>query len=218
MLNVQLYGDDDLGWPGFVDDAIDWVVDKASDAGGAIQDGASWVVDKACATARDPKFMAATAGAAAIPTGVSQAAAGIAAGTSAACMILVPPGGPSIPAPPVKTFPLPTLVLERQMMFRPPAPPAPPALPAGTIAAFDAKRGGYRVAVPSGLAGFAAAASFTEVGTQASLPKGARLVDLVTFKKDTGNEPPWFKRPMVLGGIGLGVLVLAGGGYMALRR
>jgi hypothetical protein len=92
-----------------------------------------------------------------------------------------------------------------------------PKVPPGTIAAFDPKRGAYRVAVP-GLPGFSAPAAFTEVGTQSSPPPGAQLVDLKTFETETGTAKPWFKKPLVLGGIAAGALVLGGGAYMLMRR
>lgn len=168
---------------------------------------------KVCDLANDPRVQTGAAVGAAIPTGVTQGAATTVAATSAGCAVLNP--SPS-PLPPLQQLPtMASSTIFRKIEFKPR--PVAPAIPAGSIAAFDPKRGAFRIAVPAGLSGFSAApAAFTEIGTKSD-PGGALLVDLKTFEKETGTAKPWYKRPLVLGGIGLGVVALGAGGY-ALSR
>jgi hypothetical protein len=163
-----------------------------------------------CAITTNPKVQLIATGTAALspdPT-TKTIAMGVTA-VGAACGAFLPADLPT-PAP----IPKPPTLLTKLTALK----PSKPVLPAGTIAAFDPKRGGYRVAVPRGLSGFGAAAAFTEVGVQSSPPAGARLVALKTFDQETGTAKPWFKNPLVLGGIGAGVVAAGVGGYFVLRR
>lgn len=213
---MTLHGDGDLGWQPWdaAKDAAGWIADKSRDAGSAVYDAGSWVVDKTCSAATDPRVQGVAIASSQLPSGYTQIGAGVVMGVGGACMIFKPSGAPPPPSggPPLSTPS--TLSLN---LFPPLVKFTPPALPAGTIAAFDAKRRMYRVAVPSGLSGLAAAASFTEIAAQTAPPAGARLVDLATFKDDVG-ERPWFKKPLILGGIGAGVLAAGVGGYLIFRR
>lgn len=235
MLQASFYDDfgnslnGELGWGISSLNPIPYITDKAGDVKDAtvtaakksysgVKTAGQYVVDKACASTRDPYIQAAMIASAAVPSGYTQAAAAGYAATGAACALLYPPGAP--PMPPVPGGGTAALTQAYPMMFAKanfsvfkPKAPAAPALPSGTIAAFDAKRGGYRVAIPAGLSG---PALFTEVGVQATKPAGAQLVDLKTFESETGATP-WFKKPVVLGGIGLGVLALVAGGYAITR-
>ena len=214
--SMILQGDGELGFQPFdaIVDAGEFVIDKVKDAGGAIVDAGGWVVDKACAVAVDPKFQAAAGVTALIPSGFTQVGAAIAAGTSASCMIFK---SPSLPAGQPSPAPAPNPLLLMAGSIKLQKAPLAPSLPAGSIAAFDPKRGGYRVAIPRGLSGFGAVPTFTEVGVQTEQPVGARLVSLDTFVKETGEAKPWFKNPLVLGGIGAGLLAVGVGGYFLMR-
>jgi hypothetical protein len=246
MLQANLYDariDDDfdlggdLGWWNPVDTAKDvggFIKDKTVAAAEATYSGVKtagqWTVDKVCSSTMDPKVQAAAAGAALVPSGYSQAAGGAVMATGAACAAFYPADMPQPQPTPAESYVTPlkmsiTPVSDFYKSRMPPktsSAPVPSAVPSpavapGTIAAFDPKRGAYRVAVP-GLPGFSAPAAFTEVGTQASPPPGAQLVDLKTFVAQTGGDTrPWFKNPLVLGGIAAGALVLGGGAYMLTR-
>lgn len=219
--SIGLDGELGIGLPKVVTRSIDFVKDKASAGSDAVKSAGSWVIDRTCALATDPKVQAGAAAAALYPSGYSQAGAAGVAATAAACSALRPP---TFPGPPLQTLPTPWRMTASVMkpvasfVQRPPAAPTAPAIPAGSIATFDKKRGGFRIAVRAGLSGFGAEAAFTEVGVQSTLPANVRLVDTKTFDKETGTAKPFYKRPLVIGGIVAGVLVLGVGGYALSRR
>lgn len=207
----------------------DFVSDKAKSAGRATAGTYKKYLDKVCPVVNDPRVQATAAAASLSPEPYSQAAGRATQGAGMACGVLRPPKAPSYGP---EQNPLPSQGGTYGQW--PPAAIAAaaaaskahkaaltvakaPSLPSGSIATFDPKRGAFRIAVPAGLSGFGAEAAFTEVGTKAD-PGGALLVDLKTFEKETGTAKPFFKKPLVLAGIGAGVLVLGVGGYMLARR
>lgn len=214
----------DLGWWNPVDtvkDAGSYIKKKAVSSAkasySATKTAGAFILDKTCGAATDPKVQATAAAAALIPSGYSQAGAAGVAATGAACSVFYP-SNVSIPAIPADgggaTLPLPMMM--PQMFRAVTTMPVRPAVVPGSIAAFDPKRGGYRIAVP-GLSGLSGPAAFTEVAVQASVPPGVQEVPLKTFETQTGTAKPWYKNPLVLGGIAASVLVVGGGGYMFMR-
>lgn len=221
MLQANLYDDNALGWGisslnpiSAAKDAAGYVKDKAVTAG-------TWVVDKSCASTRDPKVQVAMAAAAAVPSGYTQATAAGYVATGAACAALWPQDIPAIPGPPLDPTMMDLSQFPAVKFMRADFNATKPTvydhrvIP-GTIAAFDPKRGAYRVAVP-GLPGLSAPAAFTEVSASATKPDGAQIVPLKTFEAQTGTAKPWYKKPLVLGGIAAGVLVVGGGSYLVFR-
>lgn len=219
----------DLGFSitGSLKTAGGFISDKAGTGYDAIKDAGSYVLDKTCSLVTDPRVQTVATVGAMYPSGYTQAGAGVVAAGTMACAAF----GPSTGQSPVQTdtgykmLSIPagyTSVVAATYTAARTSAPRTPAIPTGSIAAYDPKRGGYRVAVPgpprlSGLAGLAAA--FTEVGVQANLPATARLVSLKTFVAETGAAPkPWYKKPLVLAGIGAGVLALGVGAVVLKRR
>lgn len=81
----------------------------------------------------------------------------------------------------------------------------PAATGQAKIAAFDAKKGVYRIAVPRGVG--ATEATHTEVGTSATPPADARVVSIEEFKKLVG-EKNVMKGILIGAGIAVGVVGL----------
>lgn len=233
MLQARLYeefgnslgGELGISWGG----ALRTVSGGIASGYGYVSAGTNYVVDKTCSLVTDPRVQTAATFAAMYPDPYSQSAAAAVKVGSVACGTLRPPSAP--PPPPAQgsseyvSQSTPAvysrIVGTYTSAATPTSAPRTPAIPTGSIAAYDPKRGGYRVAVPgpprlSGLAGLAAA--FTEVGVQANLPPTARLVSLKTFDEETGAAKPWYKKPLVLAGIGAGVLALGAGAVVLKRR
>jgi len=97
------------------------------------------------------------------------------------------------------------------------APGAPETYPTGTITAFSAKRGVWRIAVPIGLAGLAQA-THQEIAPAAQAPAGVPQVQESKLEAQTGQAAPIYTKPWFWAAVGGGVLVLGGGAYLLLRK
>ena len=106
-----------------------------------------------------------------------------------------------------------------------------PAAMAARITAYSKKRGVWRVAMPTGLAGGIGVAGldgvclagacglgapYQETPPSAAQPPGATVVDESTFEKQTGTRP-WYKKPLVWAAIAGGAAAIGGGAWFVLR-
>jgi hypothetical protein len=107
-----------------------------------------------------------------------------------------PPPPPDLPVNPTLVLLSPALNLTRKVTD---------AGGAAKIAAFDAKKGVYRIAVARGVG--ATEATHTEVGTSASPPADARVVPIEEFKKLVG-EKNVMKGILIGAGVAVGVVGL----------
>ena len=91
--------------------------------------------------------------------------------------------------------------------------------PPGTITAFSAARGAWRIAVPkgAGLGGAQLGQGFTEVGSQKAQPAGATVIPENMFDKETAGKP-WYKNWKYLVPIGVGVVGVGTGAVWLARR
>lgn len=195
------------------------VASGVSSGAHAVYDGAAAVAAKTCGLVSNPYMQTAAGIAATSGSPYAMTAGGAVKFANSVCGIAYPTPMPAPPIPMPGPNPLPPSYGGPGMVQYPqPAPAqAQQKIPAGSIAAFDAKRGGYRVAIPAGgLSGPRAA--FMEVGVSATKPASAQLVDLKTFDTQTGTKSSWYKNPWVLSGIGVGVVALGGGAVLMSRR
>lgn len=125
------------------------------------------------------------------------------------------------PSAPTTTFPSAAAFPPAAAPF--PATPVTPTVPAGTITAFSAKRGMWRVAVPRGahLGAFGALGAdppFTEVTPTSTPPTGATQVTEPALDQQIGQSFFRLNNPWMWVAIGGGAAALGTGGYFLFRR
>jgi hypothetical protein len=143
----------------------------------------------------------------------------------------VPLTSPTPPTPPQMAIV--AVAPKNLQVLMPATPPVVPLAksryPEGTIAAFDATVGQYRIAIPVGtqlptqLGAFGALdlgatePTHNEVALDLTVPPQVPVVPLRTLQIQTGTLP-LHKNPKFWIAIGVGVVVVSGGGYVLYRR
>jgi hypothetical protein len=125
-------------------------------------------------------------------------------------MYAPPPVPAALPAPVAPVAPVVPVALV----------PAPRKYPPGSIAAFDPKISKWLIAIPVGtsLSGTLGEDPTHKVAEQApTLPADVPPVTLDELQRTTGTRP-WYRKPGVWVGIGVGVLVIGGGTAVVVRR
>lgn len=122
-------------------------------------------------------------------------------------------------SPPTAPAPQPVNPYTTQYPTMAPTTSTPTTFPAGTITAYSASRGAWRVAIPTGAPGlgiFTLGAPFTEVAPMTTPPTGATQVTEGDFNEKIGQLP--FYKSWKFWAIVAGTVIVIGGGVMLFRR